>query len=635
MCGIVGLHLRDPELYPRLGELLTGMLVRDAATAAPTRPASPSTATRRWSPAGHGRVSVLDVDRDAPTRSRRRAAAARCGVAGVGRHHRAVAARVDAEALLDRGPRGLPGRAGRRLRRRPRRAQGRRAPARPRRRVRPGRARRAGRASAHTRMATESAVTPAGCHPYAVGPGPVPGAQRLVRQPRHHPPRAARRGRASSTARTTPRSAPASSPTQLAAGRRPGEGAARSCCATLRRLLHAAGLQPRLVRRGPRRDRLQARGHRRDRRLGGDGLGVPRARRPARRRGTPASASPSRRWSTHGHADRAATLARSTCATTPLREVNAALHAAGPRPASSSSTHPAGAHNVAVGLDAAGRRSTIDGHVGYYAAGMNQQRRRSPSHGNAGTGVAENMMSRHGPGQGQRVAVRRRHRARRPAGDRGRRRCALRHLDEGRRHRRRRQRRPHERVHGAGRAAGRLRRRRRGARRLDLRGPHLRARRRSPRSAPTASRRRCAPSTSRSSPSCSTAAGFDDDPADFTPLRLGPQPLPLPRRQRCELLMTDCTDDDRARLGLRESATFDRADHRRHPARRRDRHLRHPRLGRQARAAALRRPAVPRRVDVALPAGGLPRALRHRRRPRRPAREVPAAPRHPGHHRRA
>ena len=26
MCGIVGLHLRNPELYPRLGELLTGML---------------------------------------------------------------------------------------------------------------------------------------------------------------------------------------------------------------------------------------------------------------------------------------------------------------------------------------------------------------------------------------------------------------------------------------------------------------------------------------------------------------------------------------------------------------------------------------------------------------------------------
>ena len=26
MCGIVGLHLRTAQLYPRLGELLTGML---------------------------------------------------------------------------------------------------------------------------------------------------------------------------------------------------------------------------------------------------------------------------------------------------------------------------------------------------------------------------------------------------------------------------------------------------------------------------------------------------------------------------------------------------------------------------------------------------------------------------------
>ena len=67
------------------------------------------------------------------------------------------------------------------------------------------------------------------------------------------------------------------------------------------------------------------------------------------------------------------------------------------------------------------------------------------------------------------------------------------------------------------------------------------------------------------------------------------------------------TTDDRARLGLRESATFDRAT-----------------IAAIQRAAetgiydirgwgakrplpALRRPAVPRRVDVALPAGGLPR----------------------------
>ena len=39
----------------------------------------------------------------------------------------------------------------------------------------------------HTRMATESAVTPAGCHPYAVGTRTVHGAQRFVRQPRDDP----------------------------------------------------------------------------------------------------------------------------------------------------------------------------------------------------------------------------------------------------------------------------------------------------------------------------------------------------------------------------------------------------------------------------------------------------------------
>jgi methylamine---glutamate N-methyltransferase subunit B len=40
--------------------------------------------------------------------------------------------------------------------------------------------------------------------------------------------------------------------------------------------------------------------------------------------------------------------------------------------------------------------------------------------------------------------------------------------------------------------------------------------------------------------------------------------------------------------------------------------LRHPRWGREAAAAAFRRPAVPRRLDLALSAGGLSRALRHR-----------------------
>ena len=76
--------------------------------------------------------------------------------------------------------------------------------------------------------------------------------------------------------------------------------------------------------------------------------------------------------------------------TTPLREVNAALHA----PDVSGEyviDNPAGAHNVAVGLNAP-VKVTVVGHVGYYAAGMNQLADVTID-GNAGTGVAENMMS--------------------------------------------------------------------------------------------------------------------------------------------------------------------------------------------------------------------------------------------------
>lgn len=76
--------------------------------------------------------------------------------------------------------------------------------------------------------------------------------------------------------------------------------------------------------------------------------------------------------------------------TTSLREINAALHA----PDLSGEfviTHPDGAHNVAVGVNAPVKVS-VEGHVGYYAAGMNQQAEVTIG-GNAGTGVAENMMS--------------------------------------------------------------------------------------------------------------------------------------------------------------------------------------------------------------------------------------------------
>ena len=55
--------------------------------------------------------------------------------------------------------------------------------------------------------------------------------------------------------------------------------------------------------------------------------------------------------------------------------------------------NPRGLHAIACGLDG-DMNVTIDGHVGYYCAGMNK-RARVIVRGNAGQGVAENMMSGH------------------------------------------------------------------------------------------------------------------------------------------------------------------------------------------------------------------------------------------------
>jgi glutamate synthase domain-containing protein 3 len=88
--------------------------------------------------------------------------------------------------------------------------------------------------------------------------------------------------------------------------------------------------------------------------------------------------------------ERSSAVMRYDLVRTPLRDVNAALHA----PSLTGEfviENPAGAHNVAVGLDAE-VKVTVVGHVGYYAAGMNQ-RAAITIDGNAGTGVAENMMS--------------------------------------------------------------------------------------------------------------------------------------------------------------------------------------------------------------------------------------------------
>ena len=82
-------------------------------------------------------------------------------------------------------------------------------------------------------------------------------------------------------------------------------------------------------------------------------------------------------------------------ATTTRRELNARLHAlAGaehPTPSHWRVVHPSGAHALAVGIDAP-VHVEIEGHVGYYCAGMNKHAT-VVVRGNAGVGVAENIMS--------------------------------------------------------------------------------------------------------------------------------------------------------------------------------------------------------------------------------------------------
>lgn len=59
MCGIVGLHLRDPSLYPQLGELLTGMLCQ-VAERGPDSAGVAVYGDPRMSPPGRATVSLLD-----------------------------------------------------------------------------------------------------------------------------------------------------------------------------------------------------------------------------------------------------------------------------------------------------------------------------------------------------------------------------------------------------------------------------------------------------------------------------------------------------------------------------------------------------------------------------------------------
>ncbi len=169
MCGIVGLHLRTPDLYPRLGELLTGMLCemsnRGSDSAGVAVYGDPV-----WTPPGRGCVSLLSVGDD--PESVRRAVTSGLGadveVTMVGDTF-LLTATADSEDLLDAARAAYPGALVAGFGADLAVLKGVGDPA--------TLAESWGLANArgwqgvgHTRMATESAVTPSGAHPYAVGP---------------------------------------------------------------------------------------------------------------------------------------------------------------------------------------------------------------------------------------------------------------------------------------------------------------------------------------------------------------------------------------------------------------------------------------------------------------------------------
>ena len=73
-----------------------------------------------------------------------------------------------------------------------------------------------------------------------------------------------------------------------------------------------------------------------------------------------------------------------------VRQLNQRLHDTA-QPHRVRVSNPAGMHSIAVGIDAE-HAVEIDGHVGYYCAGMNKLAT-VRVRGNCGVGVAENMMS--------------------------------------------------------------------------------------------------------------------------------------------------------------------------------------------------------------------------------------------------
>jgi glutamate synthase domain-containing protein 1 len=163
VCGIVGLHLRDPELYPQLGRLLDSMLC-GVVERGPDSAGVAVYGDSRRSPEGYATVSVL-LPEDAET-SGLAADGALVTPAG---DTTIVAAPIGIDELVARVTTAFPTAvvvgSGHELA------------------VYKGTGHPRELAAtydlvnangwqglAHTRMATESAVIPAGCHPFSVGP---------------------------------------------------------------------------------------------------------------------------------------------------------------------------------------------------------------------------------------------------------------------------------------------------------------------------------------------------------------------------------------------------------------------------------------------------------------------------------
>ncbi|CAM5688943.1 glutamine amidotransferase [Mycolicibacterium aubagnense] len=169
MCGIVGLHLRNPELYPRLGALLTGMLTAMEARGADSAGIAVY-GNPQWSPTGQSTISLIDVGASPEQVAKAIGARLEAEITVMARDVTyLVSADTTPEALLAAAkevyPHALVGGFGEDVAV----LKGVGTPT--------SLAVNWGLADAHgwqgvghTRMATESAVTPSGAHPYAVGP---------------------------------------------------------------------------------------------------------------------------------------------------------------------------------------------------------------------------------------------------------------------------------------------------------------------------------------------------------------------------------------------------------------------------------------------------------------------------------